>query len=190
MKSGAISIDKYYEEIPERQFEFLYENFSIQKEILEDYREDLIDEVIEQKAYNRRSDRGDLGVRVQVTVGTGNPTMNLSIEHLTIEQAIDKGVLDDDFFKDTDDQEELIRKVSCYHRINEDFRIFNSKLGTMSLKDQRILRPYLLQEKSLDDLAEDLGIDYHSAVKHIYRIKKKLIEKVEPKLERLNRGRI
>lgn len=86
-----------------------------------------------------------------------------------------------------DYREELIRKVTCYHRVNTDLEIFTSKLGTMCLKDQNIIRPYLLREKSMDDLAVDLGIDYRSAVKHVYRIKKRLIEKVEPKLTVMNR---
>lgn len=39
----------------------------------------------------------------------------------------------------------------------------------------------------MDELAVDLGIDYRSAVKHVYRIKKRLIEKVEPKLTVMDR---
>ena len=187
MKSGAINIDRYTGVEPEQKFNFLYENFSILQELLDDYREDIIAEVIEQKAYNRRTQSGDLGVRIQVSMGIGNPTMNHAIEHMTIAQAIDKGLLDEEFFEDTDNRQELIRKVSCYHRVNTDLEIFTSKLRTMNLKDQNIIRPYLLREKSIDDLAVDLGIDYRSAVKHVYRIKKRLIEKVEPKLTIMNR---
>lgn len=170
MRSGAISIDRYAGGEPAEQFDFLYENFSILQELLKDYREELITEVIEQKAYNRRSQSGDLGVRIQVSMGISNPTMNKAIEHMTVAQAIDEGLLDEDFFEDTDNRQELIRKVTCYHRVNTDLEIFTSKLGTMCLKDQNIIRPYLLREKSMDDLAVDLGIDYRSAVKHVYRI--------------------
>ena len=145
MKSGAINIDRYTGVEPEQKFNFLYENFSILQELLDDYREDIIAEVI------------------------------------------DKGLLDEEFFEDTDNRQELIRKVSCYHRVNADLEMFMSKLRTMNLKDQNIIRPYLLREKSIDELAVDLGIDYRSAVKHVYRIKKRLIEKVEPKLTIMNR---
>lgn len=60
MKSGAISIDRYAGGEPAEQFDFLYENFSILQELLKDYREELIMEVIEQKAYNRRSQNGEM----------------------------------------------------------------------------------------------------------------------------------
>lgn len=99
MKSGVINIDRYTGVEPEQKFNFLYENFSILQELLDDYREDIIAEVIEQKAYNRRTQSGDLGVRIQVSMGIGNPTMNHEIEHMTIAEAIDKGLLDEEFFR-------------------------------------------------------------------------------------------
>jgi len=187
MRSEAINIDRYAGGEPEQQFDFIYENFSIIKEMLRDYREEIIKEVIEQKAYNRREANGDLGVRIMVSMGISNPTMNKAIEHVAIAQAIDEGWLDEDFFEDTDDRQELIAKIRSYHRVNRDLETFISKLATMRLKDQNILKPYLLKQKSMDDLAEELGVEYRSAVKHVYRIKKRLIEKVEPRLIVLNR---
>lgn len=135
MKSGAINIDRYAGGQPDEQFNFLYENFSILQELLKDYREDLITEVIEQKSYNRKYQSDDLGIRIQVSMGISNPTMNQAIEHMTIAQAIDEGLLDEEFFEDTDDRRELIRKVTSYHRVNRDLETFTSKLGTMNPKD-------------------------------------------------------
>lgn len=182
MKSGAINIDDYIGVQPEEQFEFIYTHYPIMKNLLTDYREDLIDEVIEQKAYNRRAANGDLGVRVQISIGISSPTEKQAINHMTIEKAIVDGVLDEDFFADTDNQEELIRKVTCYHAVSEDVKTFTKKLGALEQQDQKIIKPYIMGQKSMSDLAEDMGIDYRSAVKHIYRVKKRLIAKVQPKL--------
>ena len=52
----------------------------------------------------------------------------------------------------------------------------------MEQRDQKILKPYLMGQKSMSDLADEMGIDYRSAVKHVYRVKKRLCEKVQPKL--------
>lgn len=123
------------------------------------------------KSYNRRSAGGDLGVRIQISVGIGNPTQNQAIDHLMIAKAIDKGFLDEDFFEDTDDRQELIRKINCYHSIRADVDTFTSKLRTMDPIDQRIIKPYLMRQKTMDELTEDMGIDYRSAIKRIYRIK-------------------
>lgn len=188
MKSGAINIDDYIGVEPEEQFDFLYSHFSVMKNLLVDYKEDLIDEVIEQKSYNRRAANGDLGVRVQISIGISSPTEKQAINHMTIEKAIVDGILDDEFFEDTDNHEELIRKVTCYHAVSEDLKTFSKKLAGMEQSDQKILKPYLLGQKSMSDLAEELGIDYRSAVKHIYRVKKRLSAKVQPKLYVVKRG--
>lgn len=188
MKSGAINIDEYIGVELEEQFEFIYTHYPIMKNLLTDYREDLIDEVIEQKAYNRRAADGDLGVRVQISIGISSPTEKQAINHMTIEKAIVDGVLDEDFFADTDNQEELIRKVTCYHAVSEDVKTFTKKLGALEQQDQKIIKPYIMGQKSMSDLAEDMGIDYRSAVKHIYRVKKRLIAKVQPKLFVVKRG--
>lgn len=131
MKSGAINIDDYIGVQPEEQFEFIYTHYPIMKNLLTDYREDLIDEVIEQKAYNRRAANDDLGVRVQISIGISSPTEKQAINHMTIEKAIVDGVLDEEFFEDTDNQEELIRKVTCYHAVSEDVKTFTKKLGSL-----------------------------------------------------------
>lgn len=182
MKSGAINIDEYIGGAPEEQFDFIYTHFSIIKNLLTDYREDLIDEVIEQKAYNRRAANGDLGVRVQISIGINNPTEKQAISHTMIEKAITSGILDEDFFEDTDNPEDLVKKVTCYHAVNEDVKTFTKKLESMEQRDQKILKPYLTGQKSMSDLADEMGIDYRSAVKHVYRVKKRLSEKVQPKL--------
>lgn len=188
MKSGAINIDDYIGVKPEEQFEFIYTHYPIMKNLLTDYREDLIDEVIEQKSYNRRTANGDLGVKVQISIGISSPTEKQAINHMTIEKAIVDGVLDEEFFEDTDNQEKLIRKVTCYYAVSEDVKTFTKKLGSLEQQDQKILKPYIMGQKSMSDLAEDMGIDYRSAIKHIYRVKKRLIAKVQPKLFVVKRG--
>ena len=187
MKTGAINIDGYTERASEEQFNYLYENFSIRQELLWDYREELIREILDQKAYNRGKSYIGLGVRIQVSFGASNPTMSQAIEHDSVKQAIEEGILDEDFFSDTDDKEQIIQKVCNYHRVIMDFEVFVSKIGTMEQKDQNLLKPYLMKEKTMDELAVELGIEYRSAIKHVYRIKKRLIEKVEPQLKMLNR---
>lgn len=101
MVSEAISIDEYLESDTDVKFEFLYENFSIMKFLIKNYRSDLISEVMEQKSSNRRAENGDIGVRVQVSFGVNSPTESMAINKTIIGKAIDEGFLDDEFFKDT-----------------------------------------------------------------------------------------
>lgn len=182
MASEAISIDRFIYVEAERQFDFIYSNYSVMKQILSDYRSNLITEVIDQKANNRRSDSEELGIRIQTSRGTSSPTENLAINEIMIGKAIDDGFLDDDFFKDTDDKQDLINKVNAYHTVSRGWNVFTSKLKTMSPRDQAILGAHIMQKKTMVELAEELGVDYRSVVQRIWRIKKKLIAKVTPNL--------
>lgn len=117
MESEAISIDEYLDSDVGQRFDFLYENYAVLKAIIKDYREDIITDVIEMKSYNRRAENGELGVRVQVSIGVSNPTMNKAINHLIIAKAVDEGYLDEDFFEDTDNPDALVKRVTIYHRV-------------------------------------------------------------------------
>lgn len=184
MEFESISIDEYLDSDVEQRFDFLYENYAVLKAIIRDYREDIITDVIEMKTYNRRSENGELGVRVQVSIGISNPTMNKAINHLTIAKAVDEGYLDEDFFEDTDNPDVLVRRVTTYHRVNIDYQTFLSKLETLNPKEQKVMKEYLSGKKSVGDFSEEMGIDYQSVVRKIGRIKHKLIKRVEPRLRR------
>ena len=55
MESEAISIDEYLDSDVEQRFDFLYENYSVLKAIIKDYREDIINDVIEMKSFKEIS---------------------------------------------------------------------------------------------------------------------------------------
>lgn len=184
MESEAISIDEYLDSDVEQRFDFLYENYAVLKAIIKDYREDIITDVIEMKSFNRRAANGELGVRVQVSMGTSNPTMNKAINNITIAKAVDEGYLDEDFFEDTDNPDDLVKRVTIFHKVSINYQSFQNKMATLNPKDQKILKEYLSGAKSFRDFSEEMGIDYQSAVKKIGRIKHKLIERVEPRLRR------
>lgn len=184
MESEAIKFDEYLANDLEKRFEFLYENYSIMKILIKDYKEDLITDVIEMKLYNRRAELGEPGVRIQVSRSHSSPTERQAINHMTIEKAVEEGFLDDDFFEGIDNRDEMIRRVTVYQYVCADYEVFSKKLHTLDPIEQRVLKPYLLREKTMNDLATDLGIDYRSAVKKIYRIRKRLSEIVEPRMQK------
>lgn len=185
METEAISIDEYLGSDDRKKFDFIYENYSIIKPLMNNYRQDLITDVQEMKSYNRRAANGDPGVRVQISIGHNSPAERQALNDITIGQAIDEGCLDDDFFADTDDQDELVRRVTIYHSVTADYETFKSKINELELNDRKIIVPYLLRQKTLDEMATEWGIEYHSAAMRIYRIRKKLSLKVEPRLRRI-----
>ena len=179
------NINDYLDYDDQDRFEFLYGNFSILASMIENYRSDLIQDVMDMKAFNHRAANGDTGVRIKISVGLSRPTERKAITDLTVAKAIDDGYLDEAFFDGTDDREELIRRVTLYHTINKDYDSFCKRIKDLRTEDQRIIKPYLMRQKSISDIAEEMGVEYRSALKTIGRIKKKLSVKVE---ERRRKG--
>ena len=158
MDAEAIKIDEYLGIGVEKRFDFLYQNYSVIKPIIKNYKEDLIRDVYDMKTYNRRAANGDLGVRIQISIGMSNPTANEAEKRAMITQAIDEGYLDDEFFEDTDDPQDLIRRVTIYKLVSADYKEFKKKLDEMDPIDQRVIKPYILKEKSMNELSEEMGI--------------------------------
>ncbi len=184
MESEAKNIDRYIGFPISKRFDFLYDNYSVLKPLIRNYREDIITDVLDMKTCKRRESLGELGVRIQVSIRRGGPTEKQAISHMTIEQSIEDGFLDDSFFEDIDNPDEIIRRVTNYHLVRADLEVFSSRLETLDLEDQRVIKPYLLRQKSIDDFANDMGVQYKSAATRIYRIKKKLLDIVEPRMQK------
>ena len=154
---------------------FLFENYPVMDAMIENYRSGLIDEVMDQKASNRHADDEGLGVRIQVAFcHMSDPTSNKGISRLEIGRAIDEGYLDEDFFEGTDDREGLIHKVTSYHIVKASYQKLLKKLNEMDPTDKSIILPYLLKEKTISMIADELQIEYKSVVQKIGRIKKRM----------------
>ena len=184
MRAEAKNIDGYLSFDIGKRFDFLYENYSVLKALIRNYRDEIIADVIDMKTCKRSRSIGELGVRIRVSIRRSGPTEKLAISRMMVEQAVDEGFLNDEFLSDIEEPEEIIRRITNYHMVRADFEAFSGKLETLALEDQRVIRPYLLKQKSIDDFATDMGVQYKSAATRIYRIKKKLIDKVEPRMQK------
>ena len=114
-------------------------------------------------------------MRIQVAFCRQNdPTGKAGENRLVVTKAIDQGYLTEEFFEGTDDREELIYKVTCYHVANTGYQQFIKILKEMDQKDLRVFLPYIRREKSISEIADELQIDYRSVIKRLARIKKKM----------------
>lgn len=173
-------IEKYENCTATERISFLCENYTIMEPMIRNYREDIITEVMEQKASSHRGEGEGLGVRIQIAFCRRNdPTADKAMSRMEVAKAIDEGYLDENFFEGTVDREALIRKVTCYHLANAGWQKFTASLKEMKPKDRDILLPYIKKEKSLTDLAEELQIDYRSLITKLSRIRKRIEEGAE-----------
>ena len=175
MRRKAYGIETYEGADVMQRITFLCDHYTVMESMISNFREDLISDVMDQKASSHRGEGEGLGVRIQVAFYRNNdPTANQGINRNVIAKAIDEGCLDEDFFEGTEDREGLIRKVTSYHMANREYQRFAKKLKEMEPRERDVFLPYIKREKSLDDIADELQIGYDSVVKRICRIKEKM----------------
>lgn len=107
----------------------------------------------EEKEKNRRVDYGELGVRVQSGNGYSDPTGNEAFFRANLESAIRKCDFSGDFLEGIENSEKNIEEA------------------------------YVLKDLNLTDIASSCGIEYHSAVKKITKIRKFVKQEVTEILE-------
>lgn len=67
-------------------------------------------------------------------MGTSDQTMNKAINNITIAKAVDEGYLDEDFFENTDNPDELVKRATIYHKVRIDYQSAVKKIGRIKHK--------------------------------------------------------
>ena len=148
----------------------IYSNFSNFLGIIDSRIDGLVYLIENEKAYNRRAQNGDLGVRVQtskISDITGNTaTSEADTRNAIIICDFSGGELDD-----TDKSDEYKEEAIMLKRMRRDYQLFNNQLNRLDEKDRELLIWYM---KSHDDVAaeaEKLGIAIDSVRKQVFRTK-------------------
>ena len=113
-----------------------------------------------EKAYNRRQPRGDLGVRVQTSGMHSDITAETAINNVITKEAIIDCDFSGDVLEGVDRGEEFQRDAYMLRSMRADFELFNRQLCILSGNESRIFRGYLSGEKDIGDIAEEEGIQY------------------------------
>ena len=127
-----------------------------------------------EKAYNRKQSRGDLGVRVQTSGMHSDITADTAINNVITKEAIIACDFSGDVLEGVDRGEEFQRDAYTLRSMRADFELFNRQLCILSGNESRIFRGYLSGEKDIGDIAEEEGIQYESAAQRVRRIKLKV----------------
>ena len=94
---------------------------------------------------------------------------------LFISRNFEKAIIECDFsggiLDGTDDEDKHIRDACTLNRMRREYNLFNSQMGYLSSPQKKLLLEYLTREKSIEDLAEQEGIQYRSVQKKISEIK-------------------
>ncbi len=153
----------------------IYNNFASFLGVVESRTEGLVYLIENEKATNRSRENGDLGVRVQkstISDPTGNTaTGNVMTRDALIACDFSGGVLDG-----TDRREAFIREALILKDMRRDYKLFNDQLNCLEEKEREIVLNFIERKKTMNELAEELCIDYYSVKKKLRRSKKKVMD--------------
>lgn len=79
------------------------------------------------------------------------------------------------------DHEYFIKERADAHRlIRRDLGKFKEQLDCLQDDEREFFLPYIMKDKCIDDMADELGISYNSTQRRISRIKRKIDEGMHP----------
>ena len=174
MAAKASIIKNYAKADAAGKVDIICKNYSNFIGIVDGYTEGLCYMIENEKAYNRKQSRGDLGVRVQTSGMHSDITADTAINNVITKEAIIACDFSGDVLEGVDRGEEFQRDAYTLRSMRADFELFNRQLSILSGNESRIFRGYLSGEKDIGDIAEEEGIQYESAAQKVRRAKVKI----------------
>lgn len=142
--------------------------------IVESFTEGLRYMIENEKAYKRRVEKGELGVRVKGGRSYSDVTADTAIHHVLIREAIITCDFTGNVFEGVEHREEYKERAITLKNMRDDYELFNRQLAILGQEELRVFRNYLTGEKNLTSIADEEGIQYESAAQKVRRAKVKI----------------
>ena len=169
------SIIKNYEKADAAgKVDIICKNYSNFIGIVDGYTEGLRYMIESEKAYNRRRNHGDPGVRVQASGIHSDITADTAISNVITREAIIACDFSGGVLEGVDRGEEFRQDAYTLRNMRADFNLFNQQLSILGRNELRIFRDYLSGEKDISEIADEEGIQYESAAQKVRRAKVKI----------------
>lgn len=180
MAAGAKVIQLYKGSTNRKRIDLLCDNYSRINKIITADVNVLIYLVLEDKASLKREENGDLGVRVKGSSISSSPVENHVISKSMVEEAIKKCDFSNGIIKGIDHEMFVMERADAHRLIRRDLGKFNEQLDCLDDDEREFFLPYIMKNKCIDDMADELGISYKATQQKITRIKRKINEGMHP----------
>lgn len=163
----------------DERIDFIIEHFSRLRGMMDAFEVGLITNIKRERRYNRFSDNGSLGVRVQ-TSGHADPTGNEGTTNVDLKTYIRQG----DYIaalKGTVNFFKYRAQIITLQDMREDYEIISAAVD--SLRDEcDVYVRYLYKEKNIAKAAEDEGVSEEAIKSRFYRAKKLLVKRTKAQI--------
>ena len=170
MKAEASIVKQYEYADFEKRVDIMLENFASFTARIDICYEAIKYRIKEDRAFARRQDKGDPGIRVQSS-GTGSPTEREALENIEIEEALKEKDFSGTVFKDVDDVDAIKREIYIIEIMKLDFQALEKQMKVLKEKDRKILKDYLGDCMGLEEIAEAENMPYETIRTRIKRAK-------------------
>ena len=174
MVAKASIIEIYARADAAGKVDIICKNYSNFIGIVDGYTEGLRYMIESEKAYNRKKNHGDLGVRVQTLGIHSDITADTAISNIITRDAIIACDFSGDVLEGIDRQEEFKQEAFTLRTMRLDYELFNQQLGILGEEESEVFQQFIRGEKDLQAIAEDKGIVYESAQQRIHIAKRKI----------------
>lgn len=150
-----------------KRVDMILDNYAIFGSIIDGYESDLIIDIIDERAYARKSMLGDTGVRVQ-TSNISDVTFSIVAEHEEVARAV-RGY---DYFtalKGVKNTIPYIRTMETLKLMRIDYETVSTRIKFLQPQEYQLYSRYLSKLQTVDILADELGISYEAYKSRIYR---------------------
>lgn len=163
-----MKIIENYSRLPNgKKIEAILDDYAIFDRIIAGIESDLIIDICDERAYFRRKQLGDTGVRVQ-TSAVSNIPFSIVAERNEVEKAVKAG----DYFtalKGIKENDVYIERMNTLYQLQDDYKIVTARIGFLQPEEYQIYTNYLYRKKSVVELADEIGLSYEAYTTRIYR---------------------
>lgn len=168
--------EEYYKKGAKERLDFIFENYKNFDKVLDGQKETLIFLITCEREYNRHSQVGDIGIRVQTSEVFSDSTANDGIERYEIDKAISESKYSEEFFREIEDKEYILTKIWELKLMRLEYMQLCNKILNLDKEETYIMESYLKKRKSTYELAEEFSVEPESIKQRVYRIRKHLIK--------------
>ncbi len=180
MESKHNFIGSYLDKSPKERIYHLLDHYRDFDQYRDNYKDTVINLMVAMSEYNNRSKREDLGIRVQTSKGTSDITAAKAIERVALEECFEQMRVTKELFPNPDELGLISTAVYEWDLMGKEFDILAGFINLMRPDERNLFLPYIRREKRVAEIADELRLEWESANKRVYRIRKALLENVLP----------
>lgn len=164
----------------EERINFILSNYGQMDQLIMAKTESLVYVICNQRAYNRKKDADELGIRIQTSAIFRSMTEEEAIERVMLKECIESGVISEELQEGIDNIDEVKQAIFDIRLLRNEYKLVECHISSLSLETKSIILPYLKKETNASKLAAKMCIEENSVKQRTYRIRKQIKEMVLP----------